>query len=145
VVERFCTASQTNPKNFQRDSFRDLLCGLSLRWRPGKGRGPNLATIRRWDPDQMLSKILDPNREVAPNFVFYTVGTKYGRTLGGLIAEEGVASLTLKRAERVTEAVLHHDVAQLSCSGLSLMPEGLESAFTADQLAALIAFLLLPP
>jgi hypothetical protein len=34
----------------------------------------------------MLSNILDPNREVAPNFVGYTVETRDGRTLDGIIA-----------------------------------------------------------
>src|SRR6185295_1605753 len=42
----------------------------------GKDVGPNLATIRQWNPGQVLSNILDPNREVAPNFVSYTVETR---------------------------------------------------------------------
>jgi putative heme-binding domain-containing protein len=111
----------------------------------GKDVGPNLATIRQWNPDQVLSNILDPNREVAPNFVGYTVETRDGRTLDGIIAEENAASLTLKRAEGVTETVLRRDIAQLSGSGLSLMPEGLETAVTIEQMADLIAFLLPTP
>jgi len=111
----------------------------------GKDVGPNLATIRQWNPEQVLSNILDPNREVAPNFVAYTVETKDGRTLDGIIAEESAASLTLKRAEGVTETVLRRDIAQLSGSGLSLMPEGVESAVSIEQMADLIAFLLAPP
>jgi putative membrane-bound dehydrogenase-like protein len=111
----------------------------------GKDVGPNLATIRQWNPDQVLSNILDPNREVAPNFVGYTVETKDGRTLDGIIAAESAASLTLKRAEGVTETVLRRDIAQLSGSGLSLMPEGMESAVTVEQMADLLAFLLVPP
>ena len=111
----------------------------------GKDVGPNLATIRQWNPEQVLSNILDPNREVAPNFVAYTIETKDGRTLDGIIAEESAASLTLKRAEGVTETVLRRDIAQLSGSGLSLMPEGVESAVSIEQMADLIAFLLAPP
>jgi putative membrane-bound dehydrogenase-like protein len=111
----------------------------------GRDVGPNLATIRQWNPGQVLGNILDPNREVAPNFVGYTVETRDGRTLDGLIADESAASLTLKRAEGVTETVLRRDIAAISGSGLSLMPEGLESAITVEQMADLIAFLLLPP
>ena len=111
----------------------------------GKDVGPNLATIRQWNPEQVLSNILDPNREVAPNFVAYTVETKDGRTLDGIIADESAASLTLKRVEGVTETVLRRDIAQLSGSGLSLMPEGLETAVSIEQMADLIAFLLPPP
>ena len=111
----------------------------------GKDVGPNLATIRQWNPEQVLSNILDPNREVAPNFVGYTVETRDGRTLDGIIADESPTSLTLKRAEGVTETVLRRDIAQISGSGLSLMPEGVETAVTVEQMADLIAFLLPPP
>lgn len=110
----------------------------------GKDVGPNLATIRQWNSDQILINILDPNREVAPNFLSYSVETKDGRTFDGLIAEESAASLTLKRAEGVTETVLRRDLAQLSGSGLSLMPDGLESAVSVEQMADLIAFLTAP-
>src|SRR5205807_49822 len=86
-----------------------------------------------------------PNREVAPNFLSYTIETKDGRTLDGIIADESAASLTLKRAEGVTETVLRRDIAQISGSGLSLMPEGVETAVSIEQMADLIAFLLPPP
>jgi putative heme-binding domain-containing protein len=108
----------------------------------GKDVGPNLATIRQWNPDQVLSNILDPNREVAPNFISYTVETKDGRTLVGIIANENAASLTLKSAEGVTETLLRRDIASITGSGLSLMPESLETAVTVEQMADLIAFLL---
>ena len=108
----------------------------------GRDVGPNLATIRQWNPNQVLTGILDPNREVAPNFVSYTVETRDGRTLDGIIADESASSLTVKRAEGVTETVLRRDIATISGSGLSLMPEGMESAVTVEQMADLIAFLL---
>src|SRR5438046_8901606 len=86
----------------------------------GKDVGPNLATIRQWNPEQVLSNILDPNREVAPNFVGYTIETKDGRTIDGLIADESPASLTLNRAEGVTETVRPRDLAQVSGPALPL-------------------------
>src|SRR5947208_12189262 len=84
----------------------------------GKDVGPNLATIRQWNPEQVLSNILDPNREVAPNFVSYTVETRNGRTLDGIITDESVASVTLKRAEGVTETVFRRDIVPITASGL---------------------------
>src|SRR6185503_16878798 len=109
----------------------------------GKDVGPNLASIRQWNPEQVLINILDPNREVAPNFIGYTVETRDGRTLDGVITDESATSLTLRRAEGVIETVLRRDIATLSGSGLSLMPEGLEAAISVEQMADLIAFLLL--
>ena len=110
----------------------------------GKDVGPNLATIRQWSPEQVLINILDPNREVAPNFIGYTVETRDGRTMDGIIADESAASLTLKRADGLADTVLRRDIAQLSGSGVSLMPEGMETAITIEQMADLIAFLLAP-
>jgi putative heme-binding domain-containing protein len=111
----------------------------------GKDVGPNLATIRQWNPDQILINILDPNREVASNFLAYTVEARDGRTVDGIIAEESAASLTLKRADGASETVLRRDVLQISGSGLSLMPEGLENSVTVEQMADLIAFLKASP
>jgi len=51
----------------------------------------------------------------------------------------------LSPASGLTETVLRRDIAQISGSGLSLMPEGLESAISVEQIADLIAFLLVPP
>ena len=108
----------------------------------GRDVGPNLATIRQWSPEQVLINTLDPNREVAPNFLSYTVETRDGRILEGLILEESAASLTLKRAEGLTETALRRDITQITGSGLSLMPEGLEANITVEQMADLLAFLL---
>ena|SRR5258706_11127752 len=55
-----------------------------------------------------------------------------------------VTSHTIKRAEGVTGTVLHRDITAISGSGLSLMPEGMESVVNVEQMADLIAFLLSP-
>jgi len=89
--------------------------------------------------------ILDPNREVAPDFIGYSVEIMDGRTFDGIITDESAASLTLKLAGGVTETVFLRDIVQLSGSGLSLMPEGIERGITVEQMADLIAFLLPPP
>ena len=106
--------------------------------------GPNLANIRAWNPEQVLINILDPNREVVPNFLAYTVETTEGKSIYGLIAEESTASLTLKRPDGVSETVLRSSVAKLEGAGVSLMPDGLEAAISPEQMADLIAFLLAP-
>ena len=45
----------------------------------------------------------------------------------------------------MTETVLRRDITAISGSGLSLMPEGMESVIAFEQMADLLAFLLLPP
>jgi len=110
----------------------------------GHDVGPDLATIRHRSPEEILIHILDPNREVAPNYMSYVVVLKDGRTLTGTIATETSASLTLKRAENATDTVLRDDVDEIACTGKSIMPEGVEQKIDPAQMADLIAFLLRP-
>jgi putative heme-binding domain-containing protein len=109
----------------------------------GKGVavGPDLATVAGRTPDDLLVHILDPNREVQPAYVQYGLATRDGQVLTGLIADESAGSVTLKRAEGVTDVVPRVRIDELESSGQSLMPEGLEEQVTVDQMADLIAFL----
>jgi putative heme-binding domain-containing protein len=108
----------------------------------GKGIdvGPNLATVATRTPEDLLVHILDPNREVSPSFVNYSVATTDGRILSGVLAEESANSVTLKRAEGATDVVPRSRIESIASSGLSLMPEGLEKGLTPQDLADLIAY-----
>ncbi|MBK8094752.1 MAG: c-type cytochrome [Verrucomicrobiaceae bacterium] len=110
----------------------------------GNDVGPHLGTIKAWTADQLVTNILDPNREVSPNFALYLVETNDGRTLSGLITSETAGNLTLKRADGGTDTVLRSEIKTLTSPGISLMPEGLEAAITPQQMADLIAFLKQP-
>jgi putative heme-binding domain-containing protein len=107
----------------------------------GNDVGPHLGTIKAWTAEQLVTNILDPNREVSPNFSLYLVETNDGRTLSGLIASETAGNLTLKRADGGTDTVLRSEIKSLTSPGISLMPEGLEAAITPQQMADLIAYL----
>jgi putative membrane-bound dehydrogenase-like protein len=107
----------------------------------GNDVGPHLGTIKAWTAEQLVTNILDPNREVSPNFALYIVETNDGRTLAGLIASETAGNLTLKRADGGTDTVLRSEIKSLTSPGISLMPEGLEAAITPQQMADLIAYL----
>ncbi len=110
----------------------------------GNDVGPNLGTIKAWTAEQILTNVLDPNREVSPNFALYIVETNDGRTLSGLITSETAGNLTLKRADGGTDTVLRSEIKSLTSPGISLMPEGLEAAISPQQMADLIAYLKAP-
>jgi putative heme-binding domain-containing protein len=110
----------------------------------GNDVGPHLGTIKAWTAEQLVTNILDPNREVSPNFALYLVETNDGRTLSGLITSETAGNLTLKRADGGTDTVLRSEIKTLTSPGISLMPEGLEAAITPQQMADLIAYLKMP-
>lgn len=104
--------------------------------------GPSLATIRHRAPEEVLLHILDPNREVGPNFVAYAVETNDGRVLTGLIVEDTASSITLIRTTGTRETILRSNIAEIAATGQSLMPPGLEDRVTPQEMADLLAFLL---
>jgi putative membrane-bound dehydrogenase-like protein len=107
----------------------------------GQDVGPSLATVRHRGPDEILLHVLDPNREVGPNFVEYVVVLNDGRTATGLIASETPTGITLRRAEGATEMILRREIDEISSTGKSLMPEGVEKKIPVAEMADLIAFL----
>jgi len=108
----------------------------------GYPTGPNLATMRNRGAENILLNVLDPNREVNPQYLNYSLVTQDGRTLSGMIAAETANSVTLKRGDNATDTVLRIDIEQLKNTGLSLMPEGLEKQIDPQAMADLMAFLL---
>lgn len=127
-----------------REKGRDVFSRVCATCHQAEGRGinvgPDLATVASRSPDDLLTHILDPNREVAPNFVNYNVAMLDGRVVSGIIADESAAAITLKRAEGVTDAIARERIETISSTGLSLMPEGLEKGLSAQDLANVIAF-----
>ncbi len=111
----------------------------------GNDVGPNLAQIRHRSPAEMLTAILDPNREVGPNFMQFAAALDDGRVVIGLVASETPTSITLRRAENQEETILRGDIEQLTSTGLSLMPEGFEKKLTPQEMADVIALLKAGP
>jgi len=108
----------------------------------GHDVGINLATVKNRTAGEVLVHVLDPNREVSPNFFEYIVVTDDGRTSTGVIAAETATSITLRRAEGKQETILRDNIEEITSSGISLMPEGLEKKVTVSEMADLLAFLL---
>lgn len=107
----------------------------------GVNVGPDIADTRDKTPAYLLTNILDPNRAVDANYFGYTLITKQGRVLTGLIKSETASSITIRLPEGKEETVLRTDVDELKSTGLSLMPVGFEKTITLEQMADLIAFL----
>jgi putative heme-binding domain-containing protein len=108
----------------------------------GHEMGPNLATMKSRGPETILVNVLDPNREVNPQYLNYVVLTEDGRAMTGMIAAESATSITLRRAESSMDTVLRVDIDQLQSTGLSIMPEGMEEKIDKQSMADLIAYLM---
>src|SRR5262249_1033236 len=104
--------------------------------------GPSLAALQNRGAEAILLNVLDPNREVNPQYVNYVVMTKDGRTFTGMIAAETATSVTLKRGDNLSDTILRIDIDRIGSTGLSLMPEGLEQQIDRQGMADLIAYLM---
>ncbi len=103
--------------------------------------GPSLITVRHRTASELLTQILDPNREVGPNYMQFALASNDGQVLAGMIAEESAVSLTLKQAENKQQIIQREQIAEIRATGLSLMPEGFEKKLSPQDFANLIAFL----
>ena len=102
--------------------------------------GPDLITVKNKGREALLSAILDPNKEVAPQFIAYTVETEDGQTLGGLLAKDDTSGITVRMTAAQEMSVARSQVKKMSAAGLSLMPEGLEVGLDPQGMADLLEF-----
>jgi putative membrane-bound dehydrogenase-like protein len=103
--------------------------------------GPNLGVLREKTPETLLISILDPYRAFESRYANFTVATNNGRMITGLVASETANSVTLRRQEGKEDVVLRTDIEEMTASGQSFMPEGLEKDLTLRDMADLIAFI----
>ncbi|MBX3437189.1 MAG: CehA/McbA family metallohydrolase [Planctomycetaceae bacterium] len=107
----------------------------------GYAIGPDLASSPSREAAALLTHVLDPNRYVLPNYESYVVIDTVGRIYTGLIAAQTATSITLKREENKTDTILRTNIDELTSTGKSLMPEGLEKKISVEEMADPIAFL----
>lgn len=107
----------------------------------GVAVGPDLTGVQNQPPEALLLHILIPSYEIVPGYTSYNIETRDGQVLTGLIASETATAITLKRSLGITDSILRSNIASISSSGLSLMPDELEKTMTRQELADLIAFL----
>ncbi|QDU63582.1 Cytochrome c [Planctomycetes bacterium Pan216] len=109
----------------------------------GKGHvvGPSLAAMVSRGPEAILMNVLDPNREVNPQFLSYVLSTEDGEVITGMIGGETATSVTLQRGKGESDTVLRIDIDEFRGTGMSLMPEGLEKEIDHQAMADLIAYL----
>ena len=142
VIARYESALALRGDSARGDKVFERECaGCHQLGQRGHALGPNLALIRNRTPQALIEAILDPNRDVAPNYVSYVLVDDSGRTTTGLILSETAASLTIGRDKGVTETIQKQNIDQLKATGMSLMPEGLEKTIDPQSMADLLAFL----
>jgi putative heme-binding domain-containing protein len=102
--------------------------------------GPDLASVANGGKEKLLTSILDPNAEVAAAFLAYSIETKTGESILGVIAGENPLSLMMKTASGETNRIGRENISSMRGTDKSLMPEGLEEGLSAQDVADLLEF-----
>jgi putative heme-binding domain-containing protein len=103
--------------------------------------GPDLAALTDRSDEILLESILDPNRAVRDDQAMYAVTLRDGRSFFGRIAADENHHLTVVTIDGEHHVLARKDIATQRHTGLSLMPEGLETQITIPQMADLLAYL----
>jgi putative membrane-bound dehydrogenase-like protein len=130
-----------NPENGRK--FYQERCASCHRFgSEGQQLGPDLITVKTAGKEKLLESILDPNREVLPQYVAQTVETKSGDSLVGLIANENAAAVTLREAFGKETVIPRTTIQKIQSQKQSIMPEGLEAGMTPQDMADLLEFVV---
>jgi putative membrane-bound dehydrogenase-like protein len=103
--------------------------------------GPDLTGGGRQNLDFLLGKIADPSASVSADFRMHVIALKDGRVLNGIITAKTDRTLALKTTTEALTVALG-EIESTRESALSLMPDGMLEALSADQVRDLIAYLM---
>ena len=103
--------------------------------------GPNLTHYQRNDLDTLLPGILDPSREIREGFEQMHVQTRDGRLLSGFLTDRTDKLLILRGIDGGDAVLEHSQIESSIVSPRSLMPEGLLSGLSDQQLRDFFAYL----
>jgi putative membrane-bound dehydrogenase-like protein len=108
----------------------------------GQQAGPNLATIfNTLDPDYALESLLQPSRNISPQFESFMITTRDGQTQMGFEINDIGDSLNFINIIGETFSVKFEDIISRTVLPTSIMPEGIVSKLTDAEVRDLLAFL----
>jgi putative heme-binding domain-containing protein len=97
--------------------------------------------VRNSGKEKLLIGILDPGREVLPQYLAYEIETRDEESLLGIVVNESPTSVTLRQAYAKETVLFRHQILTMRSRGISIMPEGLEAELTPQALADLLEFI----
>jgi len=117
------------------------LCGACHKlYGEGNTLGPDLTGSGRHDIGYLIENIADPSAVVSADYLLNVVTLQDGRILNGTIAAKSDRTLTLKSVGSET-TVDRSEIVKQEQLPVSMMPEGLLSALTENQVRHLFAYL----
>jgi putative heme-binding domain-containing protein len=107
-----------------------------------KKLGPDLSSIgTKYGKQALLDNILRPSDAIGFEYVVTTFRLKNGETVSGIVADTTSDAVVVKVSDTEQRRLRTSDIASRQTSGLSLMPEGLLSSLSLQQVSDLLEFL----
>ncbi|MEZ6134794.1 MAG: c-type cytochrome [Pirellulaceae bacterium] len=106
--------------------------------------GPNISNNGRGNLEQLVSNVLDPSLVIGEAFQARTILTTDDEVVSGLVVAENDRFIKLKvQGGKIVEFSKADDIEEMKTSSKSLMPEGLETQLSEQELIDLFAYLCL--
>lgn len=104
--------------------------------------GPDLSNIgANRSPQDLLESIVFPSASIVRDFESYSVLTKDGRALTGMLLKETAEAVALQPQSGEPIHLDREEIDQVLPAAVSIMPNGLDEALSEIELAHVIAFL----
>lgn len=104
--------------------------------------GPDLSSIgRSLSREKLITSILTPSAEIAPQFTSWIIETEAGKTYNGMIVFENEGKITLGTSDGQTLEFPSIDIVERTAATLSVMPEKLTDYLTIQEFRDLLAYL----
>ncbi len=103
--------------------------------------GPNLAAFVQRGSEAVIANVLDPSREINPQYLNHVISMKDGEIVSGVVLAQSGNSVTVGFAGGAVRTIAKSEITEMRSTGKSLMPDGLEAVVTPQAMADLIAFL----
>ena len=108
----------------------------------GQAAGPSLEGVaKRFNRDDLLATILDPNRDVSPRYRTTRITTVQDKTYEGIVIYEATDGVILQTGADATVRIAGKEIQSSKPGTLSLMPAGLLDEFKPTEIADLFAYL----
>jgi putative membrane-bound dehydrogenase-like protein len=145
LVQQFMSATRAaGDARTGRVIYRERCASCHKFGNEGHAVGPEVVTMKASGKEKLLVNIIDPNREVLPQFQSWSVETTDGETVTGLLLKDSAGSLALATGSGAESTFIRAQVRKLTPQKTSLMPEGLEAGLTEKQMSDLLEFLSNP-
>lgn len=107
----------------------------------GNKIGPDLTSADRKNRKYLIAQIVDPSAVIRGEYQAFTIETKDGRSLFGLVVESTPGSLTLVDSKNERTVVARGKIEEMAPSPASLMPEKILDPLSDQELCDFFAYL----